>query len=69
MASFNVEAKYKTMTLVTCKIFWLKQLLKELRLEETMQMMLICDNQLALHIASNLVFMKGPRTLSLAITL
>jgi hypothetical protein len=34
----------------------LKQLLKELQIEEARPMTLICDNHVALHIASNPVF-------------
>lgn len=44
------------MALVTYKLIWLKQLLKELKVEQNSQMHLTCDNQSALHIASNLVF-------------
>ena len=44
------------MTLATCKLIWLKHLLQELRFEKNEQMKLICDNQAALHISSNLVF-------------
>ncbi|RVW30591.1 Retrovirus-related Pol polyprotein from transposon TNT 1-94 [Vitis vinifera] len=41
--------------------------LQELRFGKDEQMKLICDNQAALHIASNPVFMKGPSTLKLTI--
>ena len=44
------------MTLATCKLIWLKHLLHELRFGNDEQMKLVCDNQAALHIASNLVF-------------
>ncbi|KAK2378380.1 hypothetical protein QL285_066294 [Trifolium repens] len=44
------------MALVTCELILLKQLLKELQFEEARPMTLICDNQAALHIASNPVF-------------
>jgi len=43
------------MTLVTYEFIWLKQLLKELKYEENSQMHLICNNQAALQIVSNLV--------------
>lgn len=52
----SVEAQYRAMTLVTCEIIEMKQLVKELRFEDTNQMTLICDTQVGLHIASNLVF-------------
>nr|KYP55800.1 Retrovirus-related Pol polyprotein from transposon TNT 1-94 [Cajanus cajan] len=46
------------MASATCELIWLKQLLKELRFGKVTQMTLICDNQAALHIASNPVFHK-----------
>ena len=56
MAKSSAEAKYRAMTLVTCEFIWLKQLLQELRFGKDEQMMLVCDNQAALQIASNLAF-------------
>ena len=44
------------MAMVTCKLMWIKQFLQELRFCEVVQMKLYCDNQAALHIASNPVF-------------
>ena len=44
------------MTLATCELIWLKQLLQEVRFEKDGQMMLVCDNQAALHIISNLLY-------------
>ena len=44
------------MTLATCELIWLRHLLQELKFGNDEQMKLICDNQAALHIASNLVF-------------
>ena len=46
------------MVLTTCELIWLKHLLQELGFEKDEQMKLICDNQVALHISSNLVFHK-----------
>lgn len=43
------------MTLATCELIWLKQLLKELRIEEARPLTLICGNQYILHIVSNSV--------------
>ena len=56
MAKSSAEAEYRAMTLATCELIWLKQLLLELRFGKDGQMTLVCDNQAALHIASNLVF-------------
>ena len=49
----SVEAEYRAMTLATCKLIWLKQLLQKLRFGNDGPMTLVCDNQTALHIASN----------------
>ena len=46
------------MALPICELIWLKHLLQELSFEKDEQMKLICDNQAALHISSNLVFHK-----------
>ena len=44
------------MALATCELIWLRHFLQELRFGKDEQMKLICDNQAALHIASNPVF-------------
>ena len=44
------------MALATCELIWLRHLLRELRFRKDEQMKLTCDNQVALHIASNLIF-------------
>ena len=44
------------MALETCGLIWLRHLLQELRFGKDEHMKLICDNQTALHIASNPVF-------------
>ena len=56
VARSSAKAEYRTMTLATCELIWLKHLLKELRFGKDEWMKLICDNQVALHISSNLVF-------------
>ena len=47
MARSNVEAEYRAMTLATCELIWLKQLLQELRFGKDGQMTLVRDNQVA----------------------
>ncbi|XP_058764751.1 uncharacterized mitochondrial protein AtMg00810-like [Vicia villosa] len=54
VARSSAVAEYRAMAMATCELIWLKQLLKELQIEESMT--LICDNQAALHIALNPVF-------------
>ena len=58
MVRSHVEDEYRAMTLATCELIWLKQLLQELRFGKDEQMTLVCDNRITLHIASNLVFHK-----------
>ncbi|KAG4940850.1 hypothetical protein JHK87_044721 [Glycine soja] len=56
VARSSAEAEYRSMAMVTCELMWIKQFLQELRFCEELQMKLYCDNQAALHIASNPVF-------------
>ncbi|RVW85438.1 Retrovirus-related Pol polyprotein from transposon RE1 [Vitis vinifera] len=56
VARSSAEAEYQAMALATCELIWLRHLLQELRFGKDEQMKLICDNQAALHIASNPVF-------------
>ncbi|RVX19246.1 Retrovirus-related Pol polyprotein from transposon RE1 [Vitis vinifera] len=56
VARSSAEAEYRAMALATCELIWLRHLLRELRFGNDEQMKLICDNQAALHIASNPVF-------------
>ena len=56
VARSSVEAEYQAMTLATCELIWLKHLLQELKFGKDEQMKHLCDNQVALHISSNLVF-------------
>lgn len=56
IAKSSVEAEYIVMTLVTCELVWLKQLLKDFQFDDVRPMTLICDNQVALHIVSSLIF-------------
>ncbi|RVW12315.1 Retrovirus-related Pol polyprotein from transposon RE2 [Vitis vinifera] len=65
VARSSAEAEYPAMALATCELIWLKHLLRELRFGKDEQMKLICDNQAALHIASNQSSMKRPNTLNL----
>ena len=56
MARSSAEVEYQAMTLATCELIWLKQLLQELRFGKDGQMTLVCNNQVTLHIAFHPVF-------------
>jgi len=44
------------MASAACELIWLKQLLTDFGFHGVTPMTLFCDNQVAMHIASNLVF-------------
>ncbi|KAG9458225.1 hypothetical protein H6P81_002733 [Aristolochia fimbriata] len=46
------------MTSATCEIIWLNVFLEDMGIQPTVPMKLFCDNQEAIHIASNLVFLE-----------
>ncbi|XP_027927901.1 uncharacterized protein LOC114184793 [Vigna unguiculata] len=56
VAQSTTEAEYRAMASLMCELIWVKQFLQELNLCEIQTMKMYCDNQAALHIASNLVF-------------
>ena len=56
VAKSSVKLEHRAMALATCELIWLKHLLQKLRFRKDDQMKIICDNQVALHISSNLVF-------------
>ncbi|RVW79464.1 Retrovirus-related Pol polyprotein from transposon RE1 [Vitis vinifera] len=68
VARSSAEAEYRAMALATCELIWLRHLLRELRFGKDEQMKLICDNQAALHIASNPVFHERTNILKLTVT-
>ncbi|KAJ7947369.1 Retrovirus-related Pol polyprotein from transposon TNT 1-94 [Quillaja saponaria] len=56
VARSSAESEYRAMTHTTAELVWLKNLLDELGFQHSQPMELVCDNQAALHIASNPVF-------------
>ena len=56
VARSSAKAKYKAMTHTSCELMWIKHLLEELKFVVKVPMTMHCDNQVAIHIASNLVF-------------
>ena len=56
VARSSAEAEYRAMALAACELVWLKHLLSDLGCSCQTPMTLYCDNQAAMHIASNPVF-------------
>ena len=52
----SAESEYRAMAQSVCEIVWIHQLLSEIGFSITVPAKLWCDNQAALHIASNPVF-------------
>ncbi|GAV63635.1 hypothetical protein CFOL_v3_07153, partial [Cephalotus follicularis] len=56
VARSSAESKYRAMAHTTCELMWVKQLLTEMGFVDSSPMQLWCDNQAAIHNASNPVF-------------
>lgn len=56
IARFSAEAEYRAMASTACELIWLKGLLSNLGFPNSQPMTLVCDNQAAMHIASNPLF-------------
>ena len=52
----SAEAEYRAIAITTCELIWLKALLKDLGYLTNQPMKLFCDNQVAIHIATNPAF-------------
>ena len=52
----SAEAEYRSMATTVCEITWLRNILQDLNEKQFRPTRLFCDNQVALHIASNPVF-------------
>ena len=52
----SAELEYQVMAQSVCEIIWIHQLLMEVGIETSIPATLWCDNQAAMHIASNPVF-------------
>ncbi|WMV36771.1 hypothetical protein MTR67_030156, partial [Solanum verrucosum] len=69
VARSSTEAEYRAIVVATRELVWIKQLLRELKVEEIDRMELVCDNRTHFHLASIQYFMRGLRTLRLIATL
>ena len=56
IARSSAEAEYRAMASTACELIWLKGLISDLGFLSNKPMSLFCDNQAAMHIASNPVF-------------
>ena len=52
----SAEAEYRAMAATTCELVWLRQLLMDFGVTISSPALLLCDNQAAVHIASNPIF-------------
>ncbi|KAL0641881.1 hypothetical protein Bca4012_102535 [Brassica carinata] len=52
----SCEAEYRAMLKLTNELVWIKGILKHLEIDQATPMTMHCDNQAAIHIASNSVF-------------
>ena len=55
-ARSSIEAEYRAMAMTKYELIWLKQLLKEFKFGKEEYLKLICDKQVALHVAPNPIF-------------
>ena len=69
VARSSVEDEYRAMTLATCELIWLKQLLKELEFGDSGLCTLCVTIKLLFMLPPILFFLKGPRILKWAVTL
>ena len=62
MARSSTKAEYRAIADTTSELLWLKWLLKDLSMSTSSTTPPYCDNQSAIHIAHNDVFMNGLNT-------
>ena len=58
VSRYSAKFEYRTMIQSVCDIMWLHQLLMKVGIKTSVPAKLWCDNQAALHIASNSVFFE-----------
>lgn len=65
MARSSAEAEYRVLALTTCELLWLSYLLKDLQIHHQHLALLFCDNQAAVHIATNPIFHERTKHIEL----
>lgn len=68
IAHSSIKAEYRDMASIACGLIWLKGLLFDLGFLISQPMTLVWDNQIAMHIASNPIFLNGLNILRLTVT-
>ncbi|GJX27190.1 ribonuclease H-like domain-containing protein [Tanacetum coccineum] len=53
LSKFFAEAEYRSMEAATCKVIWVVNILKDLKVTNLLPAELFCDNSVAIHIAAN----------------
>ena len=61
------ESKYKAMAQSIWEIMWIRQLLMEVGMETSVPAKLWCDNQAAMHIASNPIFQERTKHIEMIV--
>jgi hypothetical protein len=52
----STEAKYKSLSVATCEVVWLRRLLQDVGKEQKEPTMIKCDNQSSINLAKNPIF-------------
>lgn len=53
VSRFDAKSKYQAVAQAVCEVLWASQLLEEVGFKNLLPAKLWCDNQIAIHIASN----------------
>ncbi|XP_022888908.1 uncharacterized protein LOC111404314 [Olea europaea var. sylvestris] len=56
ISRFSAEAEYRALASTTSELIWISQLLQDFHISSSAPALIFCDNQAAIHIASNPIF-------------